>query len=722
MSTEKSAAAESGRSDAGVAWEIGPDGIAEILFDTPGSKVNLIRTETLGALEEAIAFLARRGGVTGVLLASGKPGVFIAGADVNQIAAVDSEKEAQETSTAGQRVFNHLAALPFPTAAAISGACLGGGLEMALACDLRLAADAEAVRIGLPEVRLGIIPAWGGTQRLPALVPLPAALDLILSGRTLSARQARRLGLVDEVVPPERLRAAARRRVAAAAAGAVAIRAPRAARDRLLLIPPIRSFILGRAAASVRKRTGGHYPAPLAAIEAIRRGLEAGTEAGLRCEAEKVGSLLAGDVSRNLLRIFRASRRDPKGAPGERGREVQRAGILGAGVMGGAIGAVAAGKGVAVRLRDVGPRPLEKGLAHAHAILGGRRRSPSWTESRFIRIAPTLDLNGFARSDLILEAVIEDLDLKRRVLAEAEKVVPAECVLATNTSSLSIDGIASALQAPDRFIGLHFFNPAERMPLVEVVRGSQTDSATVATALAFARKLGKTPVLVSDAPGFVVNRLLMPYLSEALQVVAGGAEVEAIDRSMVRFGMPIGPLALLDQIGLDVAAKVAGVLAAAFGDRLPSPAGLQALAGAGLLGAKGGAGFYLHRGRKRQVNARAVEILRSSRGPGDAGAGGKVPEGERLSGRLLHPVINEAARLLEEGVAASAEIVDLAMVLGTGFPPFRGGPLRWADATGVPSIVASLAEMAAGGAGDHLAPSEALERAAAGAGRFHTDR
>jgi 3-hydroxyacyl-CoA dehydrogenase/enoyl-CoA hydratase/3-hydroxybutyryl-CoA epimerase len=448
-------------------------------------------------------------------------------------------------------------------------------------------------------------------------------------------------------------------------------------------------------------------------------------EAGLRCEAEKVGFLLTGDVSRNLVRIFQASRRDPKGPPGERGREARRIGILGAGVMGGAIGAVAAGRGIAVRLRDVGPKPLEKGLSHAHAILGGRgrrRRPASWTESRFIRIAPTLDLSGFTSSDLILEAVIEDLDLKRRVLAEAEKAAPAECTLATNTSSLSVDAIASALQAPERFIGLHFFNPAERMPLVEVVRGSRTSAGTVATALAFARKLGKTPVLVGDAPGFVVNRLLMPYLSEAVQVVARGGDVEAVDRTMVRFGLPIGPLALLDQIGLDVAAKVAAVLAAAFGERLPSPAGLQALAAAGLLGAKGGAGFYVRRGRKRQVNARAVEILRSSRGPGEMGAGGDVPDGERLAGRLLHPVINEAARLLEEGVAGSPEIVDLAMVFGTGFPPFRGGPLRWADVTGVPSIVASLGGMAAGGAGDHLAPSEALERVAAGTGRFHADR
>jgi 3-hydroxyacyl-CoA dehydrogenase len=260
------------------------------------------------------------------------------------------------------------------------------------------------------------------------------------------------------------------------------------------------------------------------------------------------------------------------------------------------------------------------------------------------------------------------------------------------------------------------------MPLVEVVRGSRTSAGTVATALAFARKLGKTPVLVGDAPGFVVNRLLMPYLSEALQVVARGGDVEAVDRTMVRFGMPIGPLALMDQIGLDVAAKVAGVLAAAFGERLPSPAGLQALAAAGLLGAKGGAGFYVRRGRKRQVNARAVEILRSSREPGDAGAGREAPEGDRLAGRLLHPVINEAARLLEEGVAGNPEIVDLAMVFGTGFPPFRGGPLRWADATGVSSIVAALGELAAGGAGGHLAPSEALERVATGPGKFHTDR
>jgi 3-hydroxyacyl-CoA dehydrogenase / enoyl-CoA hydratase / 3-hydroxybutyryl-CoA epimerase len=719
-------------SDSGVTWKVGADGVAEILFDTPGGKVNLINPQTLAALEEAVAFLRRREGVRGVLLASAKPGIFIAGADVKLIASVRSPKEGLGKSMGGQMVFNELAALPFPTVAVISGACLGGGLELALACTARIAADAEEVQIGLPEVRLGIIPGWGGTQRLPRLIGLPAALDLILTGRALAAREALKLGLVDALAAPERLLAEARRHVARL--GEAKPRASRSLGDissrlsglqRLILRAPARGIVLARARATTRALTSGHYPAPLAAIDAVGRGLARGMDEGLKLEAEHVGDLVVGEVSRGLVRLFLASRgMDGEGAAGPE-RAVRSVGILGAGVMGGAIAAVAASKGIPVRLRDVGREPLERGLAHAHAILSGRgrRRKPeAWTLSRFMMIAPTMTLHGFSSTDLVIEAVVEDLEVKRRALAEIERSVPEGCILASNTSSLSIDAIASGLARPERFVGLHFFNPVDRMPLVEVVRGRRSGEPAVAAARAFARKLGKTPVVVGDAPGFVVNRLLMPYLAEALRAAAAGIEIETIDRDLVRFGMPMGPLALLDQIGIDVAAKVARILADAFGERLPSPAGLEAVAQAGWLGVKSGKGFYTHGGGRPRPNSEAVALLRSIAPAAAAGGrpgAGRVGSAEPLVQRLLYPVINEAARALSEGVVDGPETIDVAMVFGAGFPPFLGGPLRWADREGVAAVAGTLRRFASEGDA-HAAPSEALEKVAAGTGRFYT--
>jgi 3-hydroxyacyl-CoA dehydrogenase/enoyl-CoA hydratase/3-hydroxybutyryl-CoA epimerase len=594
---------------------------------------------------------------------------------------------------------------------------------MALACSARVAGDSDEVQIGLPEVRLGIIPGWGGTQRLPRLIGLPAALGLILTGRTAGAREAKRLGLVDSVVPLERVRAEARRLIERMGPGRPA--APRRELplgQRMLLKAPARNVLLWRAAARTRAATGGHYPAPLAAIATIGRGFADGIDEGFHQEAESVAALVTGEVSRNLTRIFLDSRESgsPGGPPA---REIRRMVLLGAGVMGGSIAAVAASKGISVRLRDVGREPLERGLRAAHAILAGRgrrRRPAAETQKRMARIEPTIGLEGFATAGLVLEAVVEDLAIKRAALAQVEAVVGEACVLATNTSALSVDAIASALKRPGRLVGLHFFNPADRMPLVEVVRGKRSDPEAVATARSFARRLGKTPVVVADAPGFVVNRLLMPYLAETLRILGEGSGASETDEALTAFGMPMGPFALFDQIGIDVAAKVSKVLAAAFGDRLPPAAPLEALARSGRLGVKSGHGFYRHRGRKPRADARAVEIARSAMEPAGGSRPAPAPHGEALVRRLLYPMINEAARVVEEGVAADPRTIDVAMVFGAGFPPFRGGPLRWADTIGAAAIAADLDEMARI-AGPHLAPSEALLRIAASGGRFHRD-
>jgi len=717
---------DAGASSSGVSWRIDAGGIATILLDSPGEKVNVINPEVLTALGEALAYFMRRGDVRGLVVASAKPGVFIAGADVRLIASVGTIEEARGKSINGQIVFQALANAPFPSVAAISGACLGGGLELALACTARAAADADEVQIGLPEVKLGIVPGWGGTQRLPRLIGLPPALQMILTGRSLSAREALRAGLVDVVVPAERLLARSRlllSSIRAARAGGssswtVPSRKKLAPAGRLLLHPPLRNLVLARAAAQARKTAGSHYPAPFAALDAVGWGLARGLDGGLNREADLVGRLVVGDVSRNLVRIFLASRGgESEAGPPIAHREVRSIGLLGAGVMGGAIAAVAAGKGIPVRLRDVAAAPLARGLTEAHAILtgrGSRRRPEAWTLSRFMKISPTTRLDGFANVDLVIEAVVEDLEVKRSVLSEIEKRVADTCVLATNTSSLSVAAIATALRIPSRFVGLHFFNPADRMPLVEIIRGPATSPAAVAAARSLAKRMGKTPIVVADAPGFVVNRLLMPYLAAALRFVAAGGGVSEIDRALVRFGMPMGPIALLDQIGLDVAAKVSKVLSAAFSDHLPSDRSLEALAQSGWLGAKSGAGFYTYAGGKRgALHEKAVALVRQV----GRHAGGAEPAPAQL---VLYPMINEAARLLDEEVVDDPRTIDVAMVFGTGFPPFLGGPLRWADAEGIAKVSAALRSIAARH-GAWLAPCARLASMAESGGRFHAE-
>jgi 3-hydroxyacyl-CoA dehydrogenase/enoyl-CoA hydratase/3-hydroxybutyryl-CoA epimerase len=438
-------------------------------------------------------------------------------------------------------------------------------------------------------------------------------------------------------------------------------------------------------------------------------------EEGLRREAEHLGRLVVGEASRNLVRIFLASRgSDEEGG----GREINDVGILGAGVMGASIAGLAASRGFGVRLRDLASDPLSRGLGKAAGVIKarGRRRKAGWVESHLLKIRPTTTLDGFGNADLLLEAVVEDLAVKERTLSEAESRVKESCILATNTSSLPVDRIAAALRRPERFVGLHFFNPAEKMPLVEVVRGDRSSAEAVETARSFARRLGKTPVVVGDAAGFVVNRLLMPYLSEALCALIDGGEIASIDRAMKRFGMPMGPLALLDQIGIDVAAKVAGVLEAAFGPPGAADSGasrrlLETLAEAGRLGVKSGGGFYSHKGKEHRPDPEAASMARAL-----AEDGG--PPGDGLVERLLYPMINEAARVLDEKVAADPATVDVAMVFGTGFPPFLGGPLRWADSVGVAKIAGDLDRLAAAH-GLRLAPSEPLRKIATGPGRFH---
>lgn len=704
-----------------------PRGIVHLVMDHPARKVNVLDVDAIADLERALAELDALPESRGVVLRSGKSGSFIAGADVAAIGAITDREQALALIRRAHAVFGRLASLGVPTVAAIDGVCLGGGTELALACDSRIASEEPHTQIGLPEVLLGIFPGFGGSQRLPRLVGLAAALDLILTGRALDARRAERMGLIARAVPAAWLLERAHERLEQLAA-----RPPGRRRDVhrpkgfgpwfVDRTPFGQTMALNRARAMTRARTGGHYPAPLAAIEVLERTLRLPIEAGLAIEAARVSDLVVGPVCKNLVRIFDLSdraKKDPVIADATIAPLAVRSLMLaGAGVMGGGVAELASRNGIEVRLRDVKPEPLTRALQTARGIIAERqkrrRAKPAERDremrQQMARIQPTLELTGVGRADFAMEAVVEDLDVKRRVFAELEVRMKEGAVLATNTSSLSVDALAEGLAQPGRLVGFHFFNPVHRMPLVEVVRGLRTSDRALVTAVALARRLGKTPVVVADSPGFVVNRVLMPYLGEAMVLLGEGYAIPDVDAAMRRFGMPMGPFEVLDEVGIDVAHKVAGVLGRAFPDRMPAASALEKMVAAGRLGKKTGLGFYRHEGGRRRAD-RAVRALLGLERPR------RAPSLDALAERMVLAMINESARCLEEKVVTDAGALDVAMIFGAGFPPFRGGVLRHADTMGLQRVVSRLTALRAE-KGERFKPAQLLENLAANGGTF----
>ena len=700
------------------------DGLATLTFDLPGEKVNKFSTAVLEELADVLVRLTREARIRGLLVRSGKPDIFIAGADVKEFTQVQPE-DVRPGVERVQALFEQLAHLPYPTVAAIHGACLGGGTELALACDYRLMSDSAKTQIGLPEVRLGIFPAWGGCTRLPRVVGLAAALDLILTGKTLDARRAKRIGLADEAVPAAIFDDWTRRfaREKLGARKPATRRGPRDVSARALEATPFgRKLIFAKARESVMKQTGGHYPAPLEALEVVEEGWGKPVPVGLASEARHIGLVFGGDVQRNLLGLFFLTEEVKKETgvsdPSVRPREVTRIGVLGAGVMGGGIAQLGADKGLPARMKDVDPKGLAHGFASAAAVwkesVRKRRLTGHEMDRKMNLLSGTLDYTGFARCEVTIEAVVEKLTVKRAVLQEWEAVVPRTAIFASNTSTLPITEIAAGAVEADRVAGMHFFNPVHRMPLVEVIRGGRTSDETVATVFALAKTLGKTPVVVKDAPGFLVNRILAPYLSEAVRLVAEGCRIEDVDSAMTHFGMPVGPLALLDDVGLDVAAKAGEVLQAAFPERLRM-GGEEALVAAGRLGRKNGKGFYNYDGSKRGKPApeaySALRVTPRDRSP--------LPP-EVVESRLVLPMINEAAFCLEDGIVREPARLDLAMIFGTGFPPFRGGLLRYADSLGLDRVFTRLDDLSER-LGPRFAPAELVRSLANARQGFYPD-
>lgn len=677
------------------------DGVLRVVFDTPGQKVNLLNESTLRDLDRLLEETSHRDDIRALLFSSAKRGMFIAGMDVEQIASVTDAYRGAEAARFGQAVFQKIADLKQPSACAINGTCLGGGTEMALACTFRVAADLPELRIGLPEVKLGIIPGFGGTQRLPRLIGMIASLDLILTGRTLDAHRARKVGLVDQVAPEAYIERQAlallnqaltdgERKVVAR------LRRKQALVPRLIQsIGPLRRKALEQARKKTeQKAPAENYPAPFAAIEAIEAACTQELAHGLDFEARLIGELIPTPTSKNLIWLFK-SQSALKGDTGDfraTPRKIHRAAVLGAGIMGGGIAQLVADRDVPVRLKDLNYDAILTALATANSVWAGklkrRRISKRELDQKMAFIAPTLDNSGLAQVDIVLEAVVENLEIKRSVLAEIEKKIGERTIFATNTSSLPITDIASAALRPERVVGLHFFNPVDRMPLVEIIAGERSSPEAVATAHAFAIRLGKTPVIVKDGPGFLVNRILTFYLNEALQMLIEGVPMEALDASMERFGMPMGPFALLDQVGLDTAGHVASVLRAAFGERAGATVDvLETMVASGRLGRKNDRGFYRYRNGKRQGVDGEIHNLVGARDVRDVPA-------ETLQERMILAMVNEAALCLEERVVSQPRDVDVAMVMGTGFPPFRGGLLRYADEIGVPVVADRLSRLA----------------------------
>jgi 3-hydroxyacyl-CoA dehydrogenase / enoyl-CoA hydratase / 3-hydroxybutyryl-CoA epimerase len=703
--------------------ELTPEGILVLTLDVPGEKLNTLGKAMMQELYGLLGEIEARPDVRAIVLRSAKADNFIAGADIKDFTTIRSSLEGESLSRQGQGILDRLEALKVPVVAAIHGSCMGGGLETALACRYRIASDHPRTSIGLPEVNLGIIPGMGGTQRLPRLVGLRTALDLILTGRALKASRALKAGVVDEVVPPAILLETARRAAGKLADGSLVPKRPGIPLVERLMRP----VIFSKARQGVQAKTHGHYPAPVAAIEVVEKGTATTLEEGLKLEARRFGELSVTEVSRALVSVFFATQEIKKdgGYPQDtQAREVHKLAVVGAGLMGAGIAAGGADAGVPVRLKDTTLEALARGLRYVREVFDERvkRRSLSRYEfaARMNRLTASLDYAGFRRADLVIEAVFEDLELKRRVRAEVEAATGEDCVFASNTSSLPIGDIAKGARRPTRILGMHFFSPVQKMPLLEVIVTPQTDAWATATAVQFGRRMGKHVIVVRDGPGFYTSRALAPYMNEAARLVEEGVPIEDVDRAMVDFGFPVGPVTLLDEVGIDVGAKVSKILHHAFGERMTPPESMARVIEDGRLGRKNKRGFYLYdeAGKKQGVDASVYALL-----PG--GGARKAVEPREIQERLVFAFLNEAAlclqpqthdggRGLQEGILRSPRDGDVGAIFGLGFPPFLGGPFRYLDHLGARFAVEVLERLRAKH-GERFAPAPLLvERAREG--------
>ncbi|WP_260258903.1 fatty acid oxidation complex subunit alpha FadJ [Vibrio intestinalis] len=682
---------------------IDDNNIAWLAIDVPNEKMNTLQAAFADEMEQVFAEIEQhKGALQGLIIHSGKPDNFVAGADVRMLDACKSAQEAQALAEKGQQMFQKLSDLAFPVVAAIHGPCLGGGLELALACDYRVCSDDDKTRIGLPEVQLGLLPGSGGTQRLPRLIGLLPSLDMILTGKQLRAKKAKKLGVVDACVPNTILLEVAKQFVEQKDKA----KRKTTTKEKLMAQTGFgRKVIFEQAAKKTEQKARGNYPATSAILEVIRHGLEHGFEAGLEKEAQQFGELVMTNQSKALRSIFFATTEMKKenGADAEP-HAINRVAVLGGGLMGAGISHVTVAKAkLPARIKDVSNDGVLNALNYNYKLFEKQKKrrilSKAQLQAKMNQLSGGIDFTTFNHTDVVIEAVFEDLNLKQQMVADVEQNAKADTIFATNTSSLPIHQIAEKAQRPDNVVGLHYFSPVEKMPLVEVIPHESTSEETISTVVDLARKQGKTPIVVKDRAGFYVNRILTPYMNEAAQILLVGEPVEHLDNALLNAGFPVGPIALLDEVGVDIGAKIMPILVDELGPRFQGPDVFETLLNDGRKGRKSGKGFYTYNGKKKQVDKSVYKLLKIE-------PEFKLTEKE-IAMRCLLPMLNEAVRCLDEGIILSARDGDIGAIFGIGFPPFLGGPFRYMDQLGIKQVVEIMNEHAAK-YGDRFAPCDGL--------------
>ncbi len=704
------------------------DQICFVELDLIGEKVNKLSTPVMHRLKDVVAEL-RSSKYKVVIFRSLKPKIFIAGADIEEIKGLTTPEQVLKAVQAGQEIMNEIEDLPQVTIAAINGACAGGGCEFILACDYRIATDDSSTRIGLPETKLGIIPGFGGCVRLPRVSGLQSALDVILNGKLLSSAKALKANLVDRVVHPallnEQVLLWANEIIKEGSKKRRAQFKPKGAPNVVLESALGRGIVFSQARKTVLKMTNGHYPAPLKAIDVIKKtyGMS-NREKAMQIERDHFAECALTSISKNLIHVFYLTEMVKKqtGVTGEsvKAKEVKSIGILGAGTMGGGIAYVAADRGVDVRMKDLNFDAIGKGLKHARDLWSKLVKKKVITSYEFTqkmnRVTGGTDYSGFKSLDVVIEAIVEDMGIKQKVIGETAGQMRDDALIVTNTSSLSVTEMSKGHPKPENFAGMHFFNPVHKMPLVEIIRGEKSSDQTIATIFELTKKMGKMPVVVKDGPGFLVNRLLLPYLGEAAFLLEEGMDIEKVDQAFVKeFGMPMGPFTLMDEIGLDVCVKVLKIFKKSFGARIEIAGIMEKLESSGRLGKKNSKGFYLYdsSGKRGQVDDSVYTDL------GLKAPTSPLPMKECLE-RGAFAMVNECAlALIEDRIVATPEEVDLAMIMGTGFPPFKGGLCKYADSVGSKYIADQLEIYAAKGAA-RLKPTQPLKNMAKTDRKFYS--
>jgi 3-hydroxyacyl-CoA dehydrogenase/enoyl-CoA hydratase/3-hydroxybutyryl-CoA epimerase len=701
------------------------NGIAHLVIDVVGENVNTLKSEFTEQIQAVLAEIKADSTITGIVLCSGKVGTFVAGADINMLDACQSRDEVVALSRQGQRIFSQLEQLSIPIVAAIDGACLGGGLELAMSCTARVCSDSGKTALGLPEVQLGLLPGSGGTQRLPKLVGLQKALDMMLTGKQLRAKQALKAGLVDDVVPNSvLLNVAEQMAITISQRGKKAHVRKQSGVDKLLENNSVgRNIVYQQAQKSVLAKTQGNYPAPVKIIDCVRTGIEFSSENGYQLEAEHFADLVMSDESAQLRQLFFATTEMKKeqGVADVMPAKITKAGVLGGGLMGGGIAFVTATKAnVPVRVKDINHKGIGQALNYSYQLLNKKVKRRfmlnSEMQKQLSMITGSIEYTGFKPLDIVVEAVFEDLSLKQNMVAEVEKNCHEQTIFASNTSSLPIGKIAEQAKRPENVIGLHYFSPVDKMPLAEIIPHEKTSDKTISTTVAFAKKQGKTPIVVRDKAGFYVNRILAPYMNEAAILLLDGEPIDKIDKALVAFGFPVGPMQLLDEVGIDVGAKIGPILQADLGERFAAPPAFDKLIADGRLGKKVNKGFYQY-----QKNNLVKTLANRIKGikPGQKQVDESIysllsinPSGSltaaEISKRCTYMMLNEAARCIEEGIVRNARDGDIGAIFGIGFPPFLGGPLRYIDKLGAKSVVAQLSQWAEKH-GDRYEPCQALK-------------